>query len=219
MQQIHIYQDNRFYCYIQENSNSESFDHKITAYEPYSKLMEVEFVWMESINTLFAINCEKILYCTINNHDQTCFEWKVYDIQLPLDIDDNLIIIGNAFQYIIFVYSIQTETIYCLDTLNHEIFTSHKTLPRAMGSSRSCVQTKNHNIHFINHMQQDQNGKHYIMNLMDIIPIKMEQYYLKKVYNPLVFDYISRINKQKILSQTIPVDIIHLILNYIPIFL
>ena len=68
-------------------------------------------------------------------------------------------------------------------------------------------------------MQQDQNGKHYIMNLMDIIPIKMEQYYLKKVYNPLVFVYISKINKQKILSQTIPVDIIHLILNHTPIFL
>merc|ERR1712154_23790 len=146
--------------------------------------------------------------------------WKEYDLRIPgyhgrVGDDDGIIVIGIGFKYIVFVYNYYDEKVYCIDTLFKEIFVSHKTLPRVMGSSRSCVQTKRNNVYFINHSEP----KHYMINLMDLIPNTLITTYKDNICNPLVFGYISRMNKKKILSNSIPVDVVNLILLFVPPFL
>ena len=118
-----------------------------------------------------------------------------------------------AYDHIMFV--IEPGQIYCIDLRHDKMYRVIKSFPKdfSMTEPRISVVRVCNDLYILDPLE-----KTIKFSMLDLIPNELDDLYRNQHGNPLIFGYISRLNKEKNLSSTISVDIARLILSFYPVF-
>ena len=152
------------------------------------------------------------IYDIDQNEDDGTEKWELYSLKLPHKNSKELVYAFNSIIFVIYCYSEQNE-IWCLELMNDKWFKSNVDWPYEL-SSCDFVKVDNNHIHCINYHQ----NIHARINLYDIIPIELIEFY-GKYYLPFVYGYIRIEFESKCDGVYVSQDLKHLIAKYFNAFL
>ena len=159
------------------------------------------------------------------DEDAAKWEWKKYDkldVELPMmQPYEEIRFVAVGFDNIIFCEYRWGEEMYCIDLLYGKIFRSHKLIPTEVRRPRLHIVTKDNYVHFVDHLciEIGDVADHLKIYLGDFIPKELDELYKERMFHPLVFGYIANVIKSEKLSSDVPIDVVNLILMFVPSFL
>eukprot|EP01084_Bolivina_argentea_P000399 751_1 len=176
----------------------------------YQKLLFAPYwlVYVPKMKLLFAFSDESndIVYCKMDNKDiDYWYEWKIYG-KLP---NKNISGCFLAFDHIIFLLFCNQMEIWCIDILYNKTYKCVKEYPFD-SLDVCCFDSKNKFIHFYDGGWGE---NHIKVNLYDIVPNELKQFYDIK-YIILTMGYA----KQCHIKSIVPDVIFKLIVAYFFVF-
>ena len=194
------------------NDASPDFQNISSMDQAFTKIM-----WSESMEKFVGFGDDGLVYLASHNKDDS-LDWEKSELDIEIDRDavyyndpESL----DAFQDLLFLFS--QNGIECIDfKYGDKIYKCSKRMPSGLPLAEypEITKTNDNFVHFLNFDQ----GKHIRVDLLDLIPDEIKRIHGEKL-NLLVFGYIGRITKEFITLNTIPMDIVQLVLALCPVFL
>ena len=198
---LHLITDH-IHCIYDENNK------RFIGVNKYQKHLNAPYwlIYVKSMNLLFVFSEEinDIAYCKIS-HNMNINDniWKIYDILLPQSRHSRISGCFLAFGNIIFLLFPAKSEIWCLDVMYHKFYKFMKKYPYKLRNV--CFDPKNNEIHLYD---SQINGYHIKININDILPFKLKQFYKHK-NNLITARYLKNITNRFISN-----DVINIISEY-----
>eukprot|EP01083_Nonionella_stella_P091330 255355_1 len=226
--EIHLFGFNND-CNISQHLKYDKQKQKFIVLHTFAvKVTRPKMLWIQKQNKLMLFGGEElysntIYFCEIDTNT-TVYEWKEFELKLPLDRGNNFEVTVAFESIVIAVYyqrvgwdhygrggnrkrkNIDGE-IWCLDLIHNEWIKSDVGGPSVKISH--LVQTSNRYLHCIRFAKDN---KHWKIKLSEIIPDILSERYSQR-YLVVIKTFCRRTR------DDIPGDIIKLILKYYPVFI
>ena len=179
-------------------------------------------IYIKSLNEILLIsdNCmaygkkwkHKWKYMKLDDID-TRQKWQCIDIELESSSHHQCIL---AFDHLLFIIeSSHPRRIFCWDIMSNKLYQCQKNLPKTIGSNISRYQYGVKCDNYVYLWETKNNGQIRI-NLYDLIPNQLYQYYSGQKLTFLVAGYLRQVQKK--FDYIIPLQLLNEIITFYPVF-